>query len=163
MALTSSCPCGTGKPFDQCCQPYIEGWSQPETPEALMRSRFTAYTREAIDYLEATSGGDALADFSKKDAAAWARRVTFTKLEVVSSSGGADDDAGAVEFVATFEEDGKTRSLREHSRFERDPQSRLWKYVGREKGVTVKAAPKVGRNDPCPCGSGLKYKKCHGA
>ena len=29
---------------------------------------------------------------------------------------------------------------------------------------TVKAAgPKVGRNDPCPCGSGRKYKKCHGA
>ncbi len=29
---------------------------------------------------------------------------------------------------------------------------------------TVKAAgPKVGRNDPCPCGSGKKYKKCHGA
>ena len=23
-------------------------------------------------------------------------------------------------------------------------------------------APKVGRNDPCPCGSGKKYKKCHG-
>jgi len=30
--------------------------------------------------------------------------------------------------------------------------------------ATVKAAgPKVGRNDPCPCGSGKKYKKCHGA
>lgn len=27
----------------------------------------------------------------------------------------------------------------------------------------VRAAPKVGRNDPCPCGSGRKYKKCHGA
>ncbi|HEV8633347.1 MAG TPA: SEC-C metal-binding domain-containing protein, partial [Chloroflexota bacterium] len=24
-------------------------------------------------------------------------------------------------------------------------------------------APPVGRNDPCPCGSGKKYKKCHGA
>jgi preprotein translocase subunit SecA len=24
----------------------------------------------------------------------------------------------------------------------------------------VRAAPKVGRNDPCPCGSGRKYKKC---
>jgi preprotein translocase subunit SecA len=23
--------------------------------------------------------------------------------------------------------------------------------------------PKIGRNDPCPCGSGLKFKKCHGA
>ncbi|MBI4340885.1 MAG: SEC-C domain-containing protein [Candidatus Omnitrophica bacterium] len=29
--------------------------------------------------------------------------------------------------------------------------------------MTVKhEGPKVGRNDPCPCGSGLKYKKCHG-
>jgi len=27
----------------------------------------------------------------------------------------------------------------------------------------VRSAPKVGRNDPCPCGSGKKYKKCHGA
>ena len=24
-------------------------------------------------------------------------------------------------------------------------------------------SPKLGRNDPCPCGSGKKYKKCHGA
>ncbi|MFH5805358.1 SEC-C metal-binding domain-containing protein, partial [Alienimonas sp. DA493] len=24
-------------------------------------------------------------------------------------------------------------------------------------------SPDVGRNDPCPCGSGKKYKKCHGA
>jgi preprotein translocase subunit SecA len=27
----------------------------------------------------------------------------------------------------------------------------------------VRAGPKVGRNDPCPCGSGKKYKHCHGA
>jgi len=27
----------------------------------------------------------------------------------------------------------------------------------------VREGPKVGRNDPCPCGSGKKYKKCHGA
>jgi len=129
-----------------------------------MRSRFTAYTREAIDYIEATSGGDALADFDKKGAAQWARHATFTKLEVIATERGGDGDPdGMVEFVATFEEDGKTRSLRERSRFERDPQSRLWKYVGREKGVPTKAAPKVGRNDPCPCGSGQKFKKCHGA
>jgi preprotein translocase subunit SecA len=29
--------------------------------------------------------------------------------------------------------------------------------------TVVREAPKVGRNDPCPCGSGQKYKKCHGA
>jgi preprotein translocase subunit SecA len=32
--------------------------------------------------------------------------------------------------------------------------------VGRPGAATV---PEVGRNDPCPCGSGKKYKKCHGA
>jgi len=30
------------------------------------------------------------------------------------------------------------------------------------KQAPVKAAPKIGRNDPCPCGSGKKYKHCHG-
>ena len=30
------------------------------------------------------------------------------------------------------------------------------------KQEPVKAGPKVGRNDPCPCGSGKKFKNCHG-
>ena len=30
-------------------------------------------------------------------------------------------------------------------------------------GRPATAAPKIGRNDPCPCGSGTKFKKCHGA
>jgi preprotein translocase subunit SecA len=30
------------------------------------------------------------------------------------------------------------------------------------KQAPVKAGPKIGRNDPCPCGSGKKYKHCHG-
>ena len=33
---------------------------------------------------------------------------------------------------------------------------------GPRKVQPMKAAPKVGRNDPCPCGSGKKYKNCHG-
>lgn len=35
--------------------------------------------------------------------------------------------------------------------------------AGRENGQQVNAMAKVGRNDPCPCGSGKKFKKCHGA
>ena len=30
------------------------------------------------------------------------------------------------------------------------------------KQEPVKVGPKIGRNDPCPCGSGKKYKQCHG-
>ena len=34
---------------------------------------------------------------------------------------------------------------------------------GQKVATIVREAPKVGRNDLCPCGSGKKYKKCHGA
>jgi len=34
---------------------------------------------------------------------------------------------------------------------------------GERQGTIVHDGPKVGRNEPCPCGSGKKYKKCHGA
>ena len=35
--------------------------------------------------------------------------------------------------------------------------------AGQRAGATVQhAGPKVGRNEPCPCGSGKKHKKCHG-
>jgi SEC-C motif len=34
---------------------------------------------------------------------------------------------------------------------------------GERQGTIVHDEPKVGRNEPCPCGSGKKYKKCHGA
>jgi len=35
--------------------------------------------------------------------------------------------------------------------------------TGERQGTVVNEAPKVGRNDVCPCGSGKKFKKCHGA
>ena len=38
----------------------------------------------------------------------------------------------------------------------------IWRSIG-ARVETVRKAPEPGRNDPCPCGSGKKYKKCHGA
>jgi len=35
-------------------------------------------------------------------------------------------------------------------------------HTGRVVQPFVRDTPKVGRNDPCPCGSGKKYKQCHG-
>ena len=37
-----------------------------------------------------------------------------------------------------------------------------WRPIGFWKHELEPGIPKVGRNDPCPCGSGRKYKKCHG-
>ena len=38
----------------------------------------------------------------------------------------------------------------------------IMKILAQEEGRSIPREDKVGRNDPCPCGSGLKYKKCHG-
>ncbi|HOD65838.1 MAG TPA: preprotein translocase subunit SecA [candidate division Zixibacteria bacterium] len=45
---------------------------------------------------------------------------------------------------------------------ERDPMAEA-SQAGRQARTIKREMPKVGRNDPCPCGSGKKYKKCHGA
>lgn len=159
----TTCPCGQNTAFSACCKPYLDGWDTPKTAEALMRSRYSAYAVEAIDYLAKTSGGQALADFSMRDAATWAKNATFTKLEVLQTElGTATDTIGFVEFTATFVENGRTQVVSERSRFERPTDTAPWRYVGREKATPIKVAPKAGRNDPCPCGSGQKYKKCCG-
>lgn len=44
--------------------------------------------------------------------------------------------------------------------FTKDRQREL--YLEQKQSGTIVKAPKVGRNDPCPCGSGKKYKKCCG-
>lgn len=46
--------------------------------------------------------------------------------------------------------------------FDADKQKELYKEQKRSQTV-VNEGPKIGRNDPCPCGSGKKYKKCCGA
>ncbi|MDR1126989.1 MAG: SEC-C domain-containing protein, partial [Treponema sp.] len=48
------CPCGSGKQYTDCCEPFILGVQKPLTAEALMRSRYTAYTVHAVDYIVST-------------------------------------------------------------------------------------------------------------
>lgn len=43
-----------------------------------------------------------------------------------------------------------------------DEERRKELYIEQKKSKTVVNGPKIGRNDPCPCGSGKKYKKCCG-
>ena len=42
------------------------------------------------------------------------------------------------------------------------PERRKELYKEQSSSTTVVKPPKIGRNDPCPCGSGKKYKKCCG-
>ncbi len=42
------------------------------------------------------------------------------------------------------------------------PAAQVMQVLADEDGRSAQASAKTGRNDPCPCGSGRKFKKCHG-
>ncbi len=131
-----------------------------------MRSRYVAYARQAIDYLETTSGGEARRTFQRSQVAHWARSARFIGLDVIAcEAGGPEDSEGMVEFTATFEERGRVQKLHERSRFAREHGAldSAWRYMGSDSARPVRREhSKVGRNAPCPCGSGRKYKRCCG-
>jgi SEC-C motif-containing protein len=82
-------------------------------------------------------------------------------LEIVESRGGADDTVGEVEFVARYRDGETIHDHHEKGKFRK--HEGCWYFVdGKMVGQKPLASTKVGRNDPCPCGSGSKYKKCCG-
>lgn len=172
-----SCPCGSEVDAATCCDSIIAG-ATAATAVALMRSRYTAYVRGAIDYLIETHDPSTRGTVDREGIARWSRQTAWSGLTIVDTvDGGVNDATGIVEFIARGATRGLPFAQRERSRFRRlDGQGvpvavdGKWHYVdgdvGREPARTVskaKLGANVGRNDPCPCGSGVKYKRCHGA
>jgi len=155
MNPANPCPCGSGRAYEACCGRY-HGGIRASTAEALMRSRYSAYVLKLSDYLRDTwhSGTrPAMLDLERDDA-------KWCGLEIRQISGGSEmDQNGEIEFVARWlSSDGRCGALHERSRFVREAGH--WLYVDGE--LLPSAVSKVGRNDPCPCGSGKKYKQCCG-
>ncbi len=153
MPLQKRCPCGFGKLFDQCCGPYLAGITHPVTPEQLMRSRYTANVEQDQAYLLKTwypeTRPNSIGGFN-----------TWYSLQIISVQGGGPEEGeGMVEFRAMYDEGDGPGCLHEKSHFVREYDR--WYY---SDGEVIESGPlsqaKVGRNDPCPCGSGKKYKKC---
>jgi SEC-C motif-containing protein len=159
----SNCPCGSGKAFDSCCGPILAGAPAP-TAEALMRSRYTAYVKRDYAHLERSLSAEQRKDYSVDEAKKWAESSEWLGLTILNTEkGGTEDEHGLVEFSARFRTEGQEHEHVETAIFGREESK--WVYVGQvpPKGQTVKREqPKIGRNDPCPCGSGKKYKKCCG-
>jgi len=157
MAPTQ-CPCGSGKSYSQCCEPFHQGASKPDTPEKLMRSRYAAYVVGNIDYIAETNDPETGGDFDREAAEAWSKQSEWLGLEVVAAAG------NEVEFKAKFKSNGQELTHHEVSLFRFDQKQSRWFYTdGKEVREPMKnTEPKVGRNDPCSCGSGKKFKKCCG-
>jgi SEC-C motif-containing protein len=130
-----------------------------------MRSRYTAYVRHEYGHLERTLSAEQRKDFSLEDAKRWAEQSEWLGLSILRTEhGGPNDSEGLVEFAAKYRVGGQEQQHVETALFGRE--NGRWVYTGQleSAGQTVRyEKPKPGRNDPCPCGSGKKYKKCCGA
>lgn len=156
------CPCASGKSFADCCGPYLSGAALPPTAESLMRSRYTAFATGAIDYLEESLMPGTRDDFDRDGATQWSTSSEWTGLDIRHvENGGAGDEEGYVEFVAQFTQEGAARVHHETGHFGR--LDGRWYYIDGSMGTRPRTVAKIGRNDPCSCGSGKKFKKCCGA
>ena len=160
----SLCPCGSGTALAECCEPIITGEKSAATAEALMRARYTAHATDAFDFLETSIHSSTREPVDRQQMKQFADSVTWEGMDVHETSGGGEnDDEGSVSFTAKYSVNGVEQELREDATFVREEGE--WRYLdGDVHGHTPyrREAPKVGRNDPCPCGSGKKHKKCCG-
>jgi len=156
------CPCGSNLPYDECCGPLIRGARPAATAEQVMRSRYSAYVRKEITYLKSSLHPGHRSDFDEKSTRSWAEGSEWHQLEILNTSaGGAGDSEGRVEFVASYTEKGISKNHHEVATFAKEDG--VWYFMKGEAvppKPVVRATPKTGRNDPCPCGSGKKFKKC---
>lgn len=118
-----------------------------------------------IDYVFDTMREDALKDADHQESVKWAKNSKWLGLKIINTSDIDNNTTeGQVEFIASYILDNQTHNLKEHSNFKRIDNR--WYYVGDYiNDVVVNHEPirvgtKIGRNDPCTCGSGKKYKKC---
>jgi SEC-C motif-containing protein len=154
--------------YGACCEPVIRKTTPAKTAEALMRARYSAYAAHEIDFIiescEKYTGDPKKGnDIDYNATKAWSEESTWHGLTILAcEKGGEDDTEGTVEFEAAYTRKGLRDVHHETAVFKKTGGA--WLYSsGKIKTMTVKReGKKIGRNEPCPCGSGKKYKQCCG-
>lgn len=163
-----ACPCGSGRDDSDCCLPVLAREREPETAEELMRSRYTAFARGDVDWIMESHHPDTVSEIDRDEVETWSTGSEWLGLKIrETDAGGPDDDEGVVVFRARYRPQGGQQVEHvERARFLRHEGA--WKFhsvveEGAPELVPVAPRSTVGRNDPCPCGSGRKHKRCCGA
>lgn len=123
------CACGSKKSYRSCCEPIHKEMSKALLPVDLMKSRYTAYTLGAIDYLMESHHTTTRPLSEKKEILAWSQNVKWLQLEIVAAPKPTDKE-GFVTFKAFFLEDGKQQVIFEKSRFVKE--NNHWSYIDGE-------------------------------
>ncbi len=166
MSDTNICPCGSKLELEKCCLPLIQGKAKANTAEELLRARYTAFTRGDIDFILETHHSRTRHEVKREEIEEWSKGSEWLGLKIVQQEmGKKEDNQGTIVFGALYRDrkEGKDHEHWEKSFFEKE--SGNWRFLdaqGIQTGPYRRTEPKLGRNDPCQCGSGKKYKKCCG-
>lgn len=125
-----------------------------------MRSRFTAHAVRDYRHLHRTYLETAKRPYVEE---ANGGEIKWTRLAIHAHEPGAKPGTAFVDFTAYFEDGGSEHAMHEKSEFAQIDGQWFYARTVRTGPAPVRSsAPKVGRNDPCPCGSGKKLKQCCG-
>jgi len=142
-----NCICGLAKDYKDCCGAIIENKRVAQTPEELMRSRYSAYVKGDGKYLIFSAIKENQYNEDIELIQEFSNSVEWLKLDILTVK----DEK--VEFKAYYKTEDGIHLLHEKSSFSKEDG--MWKYAKGELYNT-----KVQRNESCPCGSGAKFKKC---
>jgi SEC-C motif-containing protein len=134
----------------------------PSTPRALLEARYKAFVSGNIDFIIESHHPEIRDRVDRRAIEIWSTQSKWHGLSVESESG--SDSSAQIMFSVKYEKDFEFINHREKAEFRKLDEK--WFYFDSEflKPESVKReGEKVGRNDPCSCGSGKKFKKCCGA
>ncbi|NLM00237.1 MAG: YchJ family protein [Treponema sp.] len=156
------CPCGSEKKYDECCEPIIKGKIKATTAESLMRSRYSAYVKHEIDWIVKSCAQSAEENkIDMEETRKWSEESIWHGLKIIrTEKGGENDTEGTVEFSATYTRTGLKDVHLEQAYFSKKNGEWFYETGNLIPTTVVREGKKVGRNEPCPCGSGKKHKKC---
>ena len=92
MKNEDTCPCKSGKTFGECCGPIISGEKKAETPEALMRARYSSYVTGDVLFLKSSATEEVQAEFDEAASKAWSAAAEWHGLEIISTEKGGPKD-----------------------------------------------------------------------
>jgi len=174
MSYNITCFCGSKLLFELCCQPFIAYKKQVQTPEQLMRSRFSAYATGNSQYVYDTYAKSSQASQSVKEINDWSNSCKWIALQIHSNNANCKNSVITkkeypeqfVEFSAFYITDNALCELRENSRFVLESASlkdnkldgttknencnMRWRYID---GDIIEHCEliKIKRKDLCPC------------
>lgn len=155
MNSDTPCPCGAPR-YSECCQPHLDGQSPAESPEALMRSRYSAYVHIRPQYLFDTRHSSTRNKRTVQELEQNCKAMDFQSLTILQATPPHDQDKEAyVEFRAVFRKNEEWGFTQEKSRFFKE--NGQWFFVDSQFN-----APQLKDSDPCWCPEGQNFGQCHG-